>query len=64
MAAEVENLGLKMSILLSNLNGVLVHARNITIRVYWRQLLGLGFEPCLIQNVTQNVLWWDIIAVQ
>lgn len=34
MAAEVENLGLKMSILLSNLNGVLVHARNITIRVY------------------------------
>lgn len=25
MAAEVENLGLKMSILLSNLNGVLVH---------------------------------------
>lgn len=38
MAAEVENLGLKMSILLSNLNGVLVHARNITIRVYWRQL--------------------------
>lgn len=30
MAAEVENLGLKMSILLSNLNGVLVHARNIT----------------------------------
>lgn len=31
MAAEVENLGLKMSILLSNLNGV-------TIRVYWRQL--------------------------